>query len=265
MNYLQDRKNKKRPIWIILIIATVLFVVFFFYNSFFKGFSYSIAYISQPFLNLSHNINSGLNNIKSYFISKKSLQKENEDLRFRLNDSEARMTNYNTVLDENIKLKEDWGRKIEYKNTILATILAKPNKSLYDTLLIDIGESSGLKNDALVFAHGYVPVGRISEVNDSTSKVVLFSTSGVKTEVVISGQDSIIEILGRGGGNFEMIIPRDFELVNGTEVHLPGLTPYTVAKVETIISDPRDSLKKALLTSPVNIQNLKFVQIETQK
>lgn len=200
--------------------------------------------------------------MKSYFISKKSLQKENEDLRFQLNDSEARMTNYNTVLDENIKLKEDWRRKNEFKNTILATILAKPNKSLYDTVLIDIGEHDGIKIDSMVFADGYVPIGRVSEVNESTSKVVLFSTSGEKNEVVISGQDSFMELVGRGGGNFEMIIPRDFELVNGTEVHLPGLVPLTVAKVVTIISDPRDSVKKALLISPINIQHQKFVQVE---
>jgi len=32
--------------------------------------------------------------------------------------------------------------------------------------------------------------------------------------------------------------------------------------VETIISDPRDSFQKALLVSPVNIQEIKFVEVE---
>jgi cell shape-determining protein MreC len=138
-----------------------------------------------------------------------------------------------------------------------------------------VGEDVGLKVDALVYAFDSIPIGRVKEVNNSTSKVVLFSTSGEKTEVVIDGQparnalsitpaggDNFMELVGRGGGNFEMVIPRDFELASGTLVHLPGITPYVVAKVEDIISDPRDSLKKALLVSPVNIQNLKFVQVE---
>ena len=95
-----------------------------------------------------------------------------------------------------------------------------------------------------------------------SSKAILFSTPGEKTEVVISGKDTFLEMVGRGGGNFEMILPRDFVLESGTSVHLPGVSSYIVARAETIISDPRDAFLKALLVSPVNIQELKFVEIE---
>ena len=69
-------------------------------------------------------------------------------------------------------------------------------------------------------------------------------------------------MIGRGGGNFEMILPRDFILEKGTEVVLPVITPYTLGIVQTILSDPRDSFQKALLASPVNIFELKFVEVE---
>ena len=59
-----------------------------------------------------------------------------------------------------------------------------------------------------------------------------------------------------------MILPRDFVLEKGTEVVLPGITPYVIGIVQTIISDPRDSFQKALLSSPVNIQEIKFVEVE---
>jgi hypothetical protein len=59
-----------------------------------------------------------------------------------------------------------------------------------------------------------------------------------------------------------MIMPRDFVLAKGDELALPGLTPYIVATVQTIISDPRDAFEKALLATPVNIQELKFVEVE---
>ena len=62
-----------------------------------------------------------------------------------------------------------------------------------------------------------------------------------------------------------MIMPRDLKLEKGDQVVLPGIIPYVVGIVETIISDPRDPFVKALLTSPVNIQELKFVEVETQK
>ncbi|MDQ3245278.1 MAG: hypothetical protein M3P22_02970, partial [bacterium] len=58
------------------------------------------------------------------------------------------------------------------------------------------------------------------------------------------------------------IIHRDLEIQEYTELHLPGLPTSVIAKMQAIISDPHDSTKKALLTSPVNIQELKFVQVE---
>ena len=59
-----------------------------------------------------------------------------------------------------------------------------------------------------------------------------------------------------------MILPRDLEILGGEQVVLPGITPYVVGIVETVISDPRDPFSKALLSSPVNIQELKFVEIQ---
>ena len=172
------------------------------------------------------------------------------------------MANHNTLLDENNKLKEILSRKNEKINLILAAILAKPNRSPYDTFIIDAGKDQNITVGDLVFALGNIPIGRVSEVDANSSKVVLFSTAGEKTEVIITGRDVFTAITGRGGGNFEMIMPREFTLEKGTTVTLPGLTPYVVGIVETIISDPRDASTIALLTSPVNIFEIKFVEVE---
>ena len=48
----------------------------------------------------------------------------------------------------------------------------------------------------------------------------------------------------------------------GCQIVLPGINPYVLATVSTIISDPRKKKQKALLASPVNIQELKFVEVE---
>jgi len=172
------------------------------------------------------------------------------------------MANYNSILDDNSKMEEILGRKNAKANIVLAGILSKPNQSPYDTLIIDAGANNGIAPGQRVFALGNVPIGRIAEVYSNSAKVILYSNPGEQTEVVISGKDTFMQIVGRGGGNFEMILPRDFVIENGTEVVLPGITPYTVATVQTIISDPRDSFEKALLASPVNIQELKFVEVE---
>jgi len=81
----------------------------------------------------------------------------------------------------------------------------------------------------------------------------------------VAGIDALAwveELVGRGGGNFEMTMPKNFILQKGDQVVLPGPYPYVLAIVEKIISDPRDLFTKALLVSPVNIQELKFVEVE---
>ncbi|MEK7089004.1 MAG: rod shape-determining protein MreC [Patescibacteria group bacterium] len=269
MSYLLDKKIKRNKLLKYSILIVFLFIFIYFRFSVFNGLSYVSSIVFRPILILGNNIGGKLSNAGAYFYSKRSLLLENDDLKSKLNEQEARIANYNSILNENLKIKEILGRlpigqagKNEKANMVLASILSKPNQSPYDTLIIDIGAKSGILVGQRVFALGNVPIGRIAEVYASSAKVILFSNPGEITEVVISGRDTFMQIVGRGGGNFEMILPRDFVLEKGTEVVLPGITPYTVGIVQTIISDPRDSYQKALLVSPVNIQELKFVEVE---
>jgi len=172
------------------------------------------------------------------------------------------MADYNTILDENTKLKDAMSRRANNAPMILAAVLAKPNHSLYDTLIIDVGINQGVQVGERVFASGNIPVGRIAEVEKDSSKVVLYTNPGEKTSAVISGRDIYVDLVGRGGGDFEIILPKDLTLEKWTEIVLPGITPYLIGEVQTTISDPRDSLQKALVVSPVNIQELKFVEVE---
>lgn len=263
MNYLLDKKVKRKKSLQIFFICVFLFILFFFKSSIFNGFSYVIHTIFRPVLFLGTSVGEKFKSVNSFFIFKNSLFLQNKNLEKSLNEMEALISNYDSLLAENMSLKEILGRKNETKNMILATILAKPNQSLYDVFIIDIGTNKGVKVGDIVFALGNIPVGRVSAVYDNSAKVTLFSNGGEKMQVVFSLQNSFIEIVGRGGGNFEMIMPIDFIPQKGDEVVLPGINAYVVGVVETVISDPRDSFVKALLSSPVNMQEQKFVEIQT--
>jgi hypothetical protein len=237
-----------------------------------------------------------LSGTSSYFFSKKSLFLENENLKNQLDEISSKESDYNSILDENMAMKETLGRKDVNMDMTLGSILSKPNQSPYDTLIIDIGAKDGIVPEQRVFAVGNVPIGYIAEVYPDSSKVILYSSPGEKTEVVISlgnspsevinsgsisaentiptastitdnslntnnstsdaspalpnanlqttiGKDTFMQIVGRGGGNFEMILPRDAVLQKGAEAVLPGIMPYTIGTVQTIISDPRDSFQ----------------------
>jgi len=262
MSYLLDKKIKRKKFFNITLSVVVLIILFYFRAGIFNGFSGVSQVLFRPILIVGQNIGEKFKSVGSHFLSKNYLYNQNQKLQTQVDFNNARNSNYDSVVVENVSLKEILNRKDQKANITLATILSKPNQSIYDTLLIDVGAQQGIKEGGIVFALGNVPIGRVSLIYDNSSKVTLFSSSGEKTQVVVSGRDIFLELIGRGGGNFEMILPRDFTLQKGDQVVMPGIYPYVLAEVVTIISDLRDPVKKVLLTSMVNIQELKFVEVE---
>ena len=269
MSYLQDKKVQRNKIFKITLGVVVFLILFYFRVSIFNGLSYISQGFFRPILVIGNNVGEKFKSVGLYFVSKNSLFSENEKLKTQISESAADRANYASVVAENASLKETLGRKDIKANMILAAILSKPNQSLYDTLTIDAGTAQRIKTGNTVFAFGNIPIGRVDSVYENLSKVILFSNAGEKTQGVVThaeagqaGKDTFVEVVGRGGGNFEMILPRDLTLVKGDQVVLPGISPYVLAVVQTIISDPRDPFTKALLVSPVNIQELKFVEVE---
>jgi cell shape-determining protein MreC len=264
MSYLLDRKTKRNNSIKIIILVVFLFTLFYFRSGVSRGLSGVVHVVFRPILSLGGSIGTKLEGINAFFESKKTLSLENDRLKTKISEMEGLISSNSAVLAEDAQLKEILLRKNESTPMILAGILAKPNQSAYDTLIVDAGSDDGVSTGALVFANGNVPIGRVDGVYSDSSKIVLFSSPKVETQVVVSGEankDIFMQLVGRGGGNFEMTLLRDFNLPKGTEVVLPGITPHVVGRVETIISDPRDAFQKALLVSPINIQELKFVQI----
>ncbi|MCX6755421.1 MAG: rod shape-determining protein MreC [Candidatus Nomurabacteria bacterium] len=262
MSYLLDKNKKTKKYKKIGAIVFLAIVLVYFRAPVWKGLSVSTHTIFKPVIVFGQFIGGGFSNIGVNFRSKKALVTENENLKNQITESEADRANYASVVDENNKMKEILGRKAENMKVVLVGILEKPNRSLYDTLVIDAGSNQGVKIADRVFAIGNIPIGRVAEVYLNSSNVILFSNPEEKTDVVLSGKDGFLQAVGRGGGNFEIILPKDLVIAVGAEVDLPGITPYILGTVATLVSDPRDSFQKAILVSPVNIQQLKFVEVE---
>ena len=77
-----------------------------------------------------------------------------------------------------------------------------------------------------------------------------------------SNNNTVVSLVGRGGGNFEIVVPKGLTLQAGEQAVIPGINSYVLGIVQKVISDPRNAFTKVLLTSPVNIQSLKFVEVE---
>ena len=192
--------------------------------------------------------------------SKHTLVKENDDLRNQLFDMGQKILDRDLLAKENEDLKTELGRS-EKRDRILAAILAKPNRTPYDTIVIDAGAREQIHEGAIVYTAGDVAIGTVREVSQTSTKVVLYSTPGEKANVRIEDKNIDIELAGRGGGNFEATLPREIEITEGMHALLPGITPTIVATVSKIISDARDPFQKIIFQSPVNIQELNYVYV----
>lgn len=197
-----------------------------------------------------------------FFKTKSSITEENHNLIEEIAYLRSSMLDYQILKRENTELKELLGKTGEESGFVLGNILSKPNHSPYDTLIVDVGSNSGISEGDKVYSSGITPIGSVEKVYDKTALVSLYTNPGRKTEGFIDISNVSVELTGRGGGNFEMIIPMELSVEKGTIIYLPGSNSKIIAYVDEVVSSPTDPFKKVILSSPVNVQNLKWVQIK---
>jgi rod shape-determining protein MreC len=192
--------------------------------------------------------------------SKSSLIDENRDLKLSVVALESRLADRDLLAKENISLKELLGRPERKVKTILARVLSTPRSAAYDVLIIDVGREDGLEvgQEAIV---GAFAAGRISQVYPRTAKVLLFSSPGEKTDVVIADQNAIVTALGKGGGNFEATFPKEVEVSSGDTVSFPHIQPRVFGVVEDVVVHPTDSFQTVLFKNPFNANELAWVEV----
>lgn len=161
---------------------------------------------------------------------------------------------------ENIELKEIMGRLIN-KNAVIAYIIKKPPFTAYDSFILDIGTNSRVKKGDKVYVQGNFLIGEIAEVFSDTSRVKLFSSYGEKYDVLIGDKNIQATATGRGGGSFEVVIPRDLKVIEGDSVSIPNIMGSTFGIVGKVIADPARAFSTVLFSQPINIYEQKWVQI----
>ena len=221
-----------------------------------------LNFIGRPIWKVEKYISNSFYNTNYIFKTKASITNENHNLIEEISSLRLSMVDYKILKEENDKLKELMNRLPSKNDFVLGNILTKPNHSPYDTIIIDIGKKDNIKEGDLIYANGNIPIGSIGKVYDKTSLVTLYSNPGQKTEGFMDVSNASVELTGRGGGNFEMIIPLELSAEKGTVVYLPGSSSTILATIDEVISKPSDPFKKVILSSPVNIQNLKWVQVK---
>ena len=241
-----------------ILILLILILLWSYAGGVFKSAS---SALTRPLWKVGLGISSFWSGFTAGLRAKSALESENGALKEEIAELKFNLTGFADISEENVQLKEILGR-VGSREVVLAVVLAKPGHSPYDTLVIDIGSQDGVAVGAHVFASGDVLIGDINKVMPKSSIIRLFSSPGEKSDIVLPEHDLYLQAVGLGGGSFKISAPRDLEIIEGAELLLPGFERQILAVVEKIISDPRDPIKTILATSPVNVQHLRWVEVE---
>jgi cell shape-determining protein MreC len=271
MNYLHNKAQRRRRAAALILLAVLIFAVFLGFG-FPDVFKESLVFVSAPLLRAKDSFKDRVNEIFSIFKEKQLLESENIDLRQKIRELEAKLLLSEALKRENKELKEILSRS-GGDFSVAASVLSRPPQSPYDVLIIDAGEKHGVEAGMSVSAYGSVFLGVVSEVFKETSRVKLASAPGQKTDVLIYGNNNEnfntepgplvlpSRAIGRGNGNFEIILPRESAVGSGDRAMTLGTNPLIMGIVEEVVMDPADAFQKILFRLPVNIQELRWVEV----
>jgi len=158
---------------------------------------------------------------------------------------------------ENILL-ELVGRK-QKANMVVASVLTRPPQTPYDVIVIDAGLNESITIGSEVSLPEGPILGVVSEVFSKSAKVKLFSASGEETNAVLERNNVPVILIGIGGGNFRLALPRDIAIEKGDRILSSDIASRPLATVADVSVRPTDSFKEVLAKSPTNIFALRFV------
>jgi len=254
-------QNNKKP------GARKILIVFFILFSFLGG----LFILSAPVIDfLSQNVHNGASVIFSggtflkkisdiyspFIINKKTLFNENKELSARLGEANAKLWTARLLEEENRSLKNLLGRNNVNEERIVGAVLVSSNKNPYGTFIVDIGAKQGASEGDIIFSFERIAIGEITLVSNNHSTAILYSAPNKKTNARLETSHVPVFLVGRGGGDFEIQLPKDILVLKGEAVIFGGLDSIILGIVKEIDFKPSDSTQTIYVSSPVNVHTL---------
>ena len=253
MTYIEKNRRNSKSVIIFGMSAILAFFILLL-NHFFPLFlSKSATYIARPFWRIEYAYNIDA------FDSVEKIIAENQSLKQQLDDIKLRESFLQATEDENRQLRSSYGMSSSTKS-VLSAIIKKPPFLPYDIFIIDAGKSNGLSTSSLVHAPYDIPLGKVIEVYEQTSKVLLYSSPNQKNYVTIGERNIPAQAIGRGGGQYLAELPRGLDIKLGDIVRLSEQNKV-LGKIDFIDQDPSLSFERIYFSLPVNIYQLRLVKV----
>lgn len=206
----------------------------------------------------------------SWYFSRKSYQKQIDDLQLRVKQLTVDQGALFSCREENASLKKLLGAPLPSSWKFLPAKVVGNDGGLR----INVGRKQGVMEGAIVVSENFL-VGRVVEVREYDSRVILPIMAGAKIPVAIrsiSGNGQNGEIVARGlllgQGKLDLILDRvlqEEKIQKGDLVVSLGDSGWepdlVIGQVGQILSQPVDIWQKAEVIPLLNYQRLKEVYV----
>ncbi len=258
MSYLLKSKPKNKHVGKVFLFTLVLAIVLFFgifFLDFFRNAFYGLA---RPLWISENYITAPFRGISNFFVFKNTLINQKLELENELLSLKLKQIDYDVLVKENQELKDQIGRSND-KNLIFSRVLSRPPRSPYDTFVIDVGSNQGVLQGDRVYISDNIIIGVVKTVTPNTSLVELFSSGSNKQEAILSRTGASLILVGKGGANFQIEVPRDADVLWGDTFLYPGINSSVIGSVYYIDSSSQSSFKTVYVRSPGNVFQAKSV------
>ncbi|MFA5020498.1 MAG: rod shape-determining protein MreC [Patescibacteria group bacterium] len=248
-------------------LTAILLAVFFHYIGWLRPIEGVIAAVFSPVQQLAGSIYGGGAGVYDFWLKKRDLIKENESLRAELVAAAIDASRFKALEEENALLKKEMNfiDENDFK-FVAAKIISGVSDPLSRSVIINRGRRDGLEKGLAVIADSGILIGKISEVSDDFSKVVLLSDNRSRVAATIQNLDHTVGLVeGQYGLSFSMTnIPQNQEIRDGDLVVTSGLEGkipknLLIAKVAGVRSVESEIFKTAILTPIIALDGLSDV------
>jgi len=269
--------NNKKLITLLVSLMLFIGVLWFSFNNFgtppyFQQLTSDMTAVigrvfSRP-VNAVNNVFSDISHLQNTFEENQRLKQEVDRL------SQAQAEN-STLTEENERLQEELdlqGTLTDY-NVTTGSVIARNPDMWIDQIVINRGSSDGLENGMSVMANNGL-VGRVSEVNPTSSKVTLLTTNDeaavLTSTEIIQGDETIFGVINgydtEQGYLIMEQITSDSTIEEGNEVvtsGLGGLVPrgLIVGTVADVSLDRHGLGQRVYIEPASNFEDIRYVSI----
>jgi len=221
----------------------------------------------NPVQKVIYSTNKRMESLIDFFLRYEDVKKENEELLIKNIELEAKLRSFDSMSDENVKLKE----MFEFKNRqdqydyLGTNVIGKSGSGIITSYIIDKGEDDGLQKGMAVMSQEGI-VGQITEMAKTWSMVETLSSENISIHVTLVEDKENSGILEGhvGSGRKQMAKISYLPIEEGDSVVTSGLgrfypPDFFVGKVVKVTEDKGNLMKTAIVETAVDFDDARML------